>query len=305
MSIFQYGTRRPRGSKNAVTKSRRATKTLWRDLPEEFIQIDGLAARVESVPLNQLQFPDYQRQVNKDWVSKLAREYDFGQHEPMRISRRLDGSLWVMDGMHRTLAIRARVGEKHQAIPTRVYVFEGLTREQEATKFIIWNGAVKQLTATHMFPAMVASGDADAAEILRVVTKYGYEVSTASYPTNGKLLSPPLRKISQVVGPTGLSPLEETVAVIAEAFQEKTGDLRNMFVEALGDFIEIYHVQDVYSRDRLVKVVSHLDFAWFKAKQKTTADLDRNKKGHFKRAGRAILFGEYNKRIQQPLTWSE
>lgn len=302
MSIFQYTGRTNRPAKIAKRQGiRKQIKYLWEDLPENLVQIDGMTASLESVRLSELQIPtEYQRDYDQGWGNRLAREYDFARHDPMRVSRRKDGSLWVIDGQHRTMALRGRLGPK-AAMPVTVLVFENLSIADEARLFLQWNGSIRRATRSHTFPAQVTSNDPKAVEVRRVADEYGYEINQKSSGRNGALLPYPLLQINQSLKQCGLSPLEETVAVIQGAFGDRTACIRSMMVDSIGDFVDVYMDHPHYSRDRLIKILHTTDLDVFYAEQKLGVKYVGKQKSKLKVSGRKVLLTAYNKRIQHEL----
>jgi len=71
----------------------------------------------------------YQRTINSRYV-KIADQYDPLLFTPIRISKREDGTLWVVDGAHRVQAARRL---RLDTIPAMIY--EGLTVEEEKYMF--------------------------------------------------------------------------------------------------------------------------------------------------------------------------
>lgn len=301
MSISPFNGKRSHRSKNSQQGVRRQIKSLWEDLPENLVQIDGMPARLESVRLSDLNIPtDYQRNYDSTWGNRLAREYDFTRHDPMRVSRRADGSLWVMDGQHRTNALRLRLGPKGDT-PVMVHVFEALTLEQEARLYLQWNSNIRRATKSHTFNAEVKAGNKRAIEVERVANAYGYRINRHSSAKNGQLLPNPLMDLDQVIRVNGISALEESVAIIADAFADRTNHIQAGFMKAIGDFVETYYGHPDYSHDRFVKVLRTIDIDQFVAEQKAGMKYVEDTRAKMKISGRRLLLGVYNKRLQNPL----
>lgn len=117
--------------------------------------------------------------VSERRAEQIATAWDMTSVGTLSVSRRKDGSLFVMDGGHRTCAARI-VGIEH--LPAMVY--EGLNRAEEAR---IFNGVntFQQPSAISRFLARVAAGDVDACIIHSIIEGHGWKVSFDS--TDGHL----------------------------------------------------------------------------------------------------------------------
>lgn len=109
-------------------------------------------------------------------AAKIAAEWNLAMVGTITVSRRLDGTLFVMDGAHRTCAARERgVAE----LPALVY--DGLTRAQEAAMFAGLND-FKQPSYISRFLARVDSGDPQAVEIKGILDRRGWRIDVAPTP---------------------------------------------------------------------------------------------------------------------------
>lgn len=89
----------------------------------------------ESVEVSQLQIDQLvQRYIVESAARKLEREWDHNEIGTLVVSQREDGTYWVIDGQHR-LFVAKKKSYKHLDCE----VWHGLTRAQEARKFIRLN----------------------------------------------------------------------------------------------------------------------------------------------------------------------
>ena len=98
----------------------------------------------------------YQRPANLARVRKIAKEWDDMLMSPILLSKRADGTYWVMDGNHTRLAAREKFGADHE-LPCIVY--ENLTPQQEAEVFTRKNSSQKKPSYNQMLKAKLSAGD--------------------------------------------------------------------------------------------------------------------------------------------------
>jgi hypothetical protein len=76
---------------------------------------------------------DYQRDLRGSWVRRLASDFDPDKFGALEVSRRIDGTLVVLNGQHRLAAVEA-LGWTEQTVPCLVY--ENLSPSEEASVFV-------------------------------------------------------------------------------------------------------------------------------------------------------------------------
>jgi hypothetical protein len=117
----------------------------------------------------------YQRPVSWSWVNKIAQLFNRGAAEPIRVNRRPDGTISVIDGQQRTEAAK-KAGVTH--LWCHVYGF--MTPSEEAAQFQLWND-VHRMDARDLFRAQLASGDTGALAIQKLVEECGYMLTLESH----------------------------------------------------------------------------------------------------------------------------
>jgi len=107
-------------------------------------------------------------------IAEIAQAWDPAKVGTISVSRRADGTMFVMDGAHRVGAA------KELGIPTLpAIVYNGLTREEEADLFNGLN-TFKQPSAVSRFLARVDAGSQNEGVIKRIVEKYGWRIAAQS-----------------------------------------------------------------------------------------------------------------------------
>ena len=128
----------------------------------------------------------YQRSLDTDTsrtlVRSIAQHWNWDLCQPLVVSRRDDGMLYVIDGQHRLAAARLR-GDIQQ-LPAVVVQYASAA--DEAGSFVNLNQQRRPLTKIDIFKAAVASGDTESTQILAVIHAAGLTIAPHSNPTTWK-----------------------------------------------------------------------------------------------------------------------
>lgn len=139
--------------------------------------LDAAAAgTIEVVLLDDLNVDNtYQRDLDHGLVNKIAQEWDIAAAGPIVVSRRADGSMWIVNGQHRAAGAK-------QAGETEILaqVVHGLDRAGEAVLRLKGNTR-RGDTAQERFRAQVAAGNEESLAILKIAEQFG---TTVNYSNN-------------------------------------------------------------------------------------------------------------------------
>lgn len=116
----------------------------------------------------------YQRRMDQDRAQHIADEYDSNSFMVPVVSRRQDGSLWVMDGQHRITALRL-MGWDDQMVLCEVR--EGLTYEEEARLHVRLNRDRKKPTAMSEFNALLEAKDPMCLQVATICSDRGLSIT--------------------------------------------------------------------------------------------------------------------------------
>lgn len=138
----------------------------------------GNPPSVENRNPSELRLDDsYQRSTDNGasqaLIRKIANGWDWRMCLPLVVSKRDDGSLWVIDGQHRLAAALLRGDIPF--LPCVVGIYGSVA--DEAAMFVAMNRARKPMNRLDDFHAAIASGDSEAIEITRLITDAGFTVS--------------------------------------------------------------------------------------------------------------------------------
>lgn len=102
----------------------------------------------------------------------MVKGWDWALCQPLVVTRRDDGSLYILDGQHRHSGASARGDIPH--LPCVVVPSPGAKGEAEA--FVALNTKRQKLSQSDIFNGMLASGDADAVATQAMLEETGWKV---------------------------------------------------------------------------------------------------------------------------------
>lgn len=156
----------------------------------------------------------YQRKLNQRHVEEIAVDWDPYAADPITVSMRKDGSLWIVNGQHEAAAARLKGEEELLA-----WIWQGLTVREEADLRLKKNNG-KADTALEKFKGEVTKGDRRALAIVALLDKYGTYVNESATPSQGINCVGTLKDL-YIEDP---EILERTIKALKEAFVELKGD---------------------------------------------------------------------------------
>lgn len=121
----------------------------------------------------------YQRGLDEHHAQAIADNFDPQRLGPVAVVKRGDGSFFVVDGQHRTAALR-RLGVDHALCR----VLTAANREEEAKLFFDLNRDIKPVSAFYKFIARVRFKESVAAEIAEIVEDAGLRLCMDKLPGN-------------------------------------------------------------------------------------------------------------------------
>jgi len=128
----------------------------------------------------------YQRsEAGPSNTRRIAQDFKWNRFAVVSVSRRDDGSLWILNGQQRCCAARKRGGITH--VPCIVYDTHGSIAEaqkQEADAYLFLNTNVRRVTATSKFYAAVIAGRQPEVDIADFLGNFGMDVGDDSNDPN-------------------------------------------------------------------------------------------------------------------------
>ena len=138
----------------------------------------GMPPSIENRHPEELRLDDsYQRSTDngasRSLIKRIAKGWDWRMCLPLVVSKRDDGSLWVIDGQHRLAAAKLRGDIPF--LPCCVGVYGSVA--DEAAMFVAMNRSRKPMNRLDDFHAAIASGDSEAIQIAQLINGAGFTVS--------------------------------------------------------------------------------------------------------------------------------
>lgn len=161
------------------------------------------------VPIDEIEIDNgYQRPL-RNKVSRMATNWDYNLCDVVLVSYRKD-KFYVIDGQHRVAAAK-RVGIKF--LPCQIV--EGLSREDEAIRFVALNSNSSRLSQHDTWKANLLCGNPVDTEVKRICDKWGIDVSDAQGGRAKRLGS--LYTARQIVKTHGADVFDWILGVLHEA----------------------------------------------------------------------------------------
>lgn len=123
----------------------------------------------------------YQRGITKGRVTRMVMHFDPDAFGTITISKRADGTLFILDGQHRVRAL-LEMGWDDQRVPCLVYT--GLTVEEEARIFRLMNAESVSPKALDIFRARLTEGEEVAVGINTIANSLGLYITPVSSATS-------------------------------------------------------------------------------------------------------------------------
>lgn len=192
--------------------------------------LDDKGLHFEPVKLEDLNIdPLYQRPLRATKLSKMIEEFNPDELTAIVVSRRSDGTLWVLDGQHR-VEVLSRLGKAVVLGDIR----EGLTREQEAFLFYRLNEGQTAVGAWDKFRARLASKEPVAVRINGITEEAGFRIILHSGSTADERH---IAAVSSLERLYNIGKLKTTLEVIGAVWPHDKGAVQSYVLQGLGAFL--------------------------------------------------------------------
>ncbi len=194
----------------------------------------------------------YSRDVNKQFVSRLAQSWDRAAAGVVYLSLRNDGRYAIIDGCHRVDACRQAEGE-NACLPARVYI--DLSVQDEAALWHRYNRYRRQPTSTDVFRSRLEAGDPGALAIKQAVESADLSVYLSRVQRNaGDVVA--VVALQQAFDKLGQHGLTTILKILHEAFPDDVRGLQAPAISGLSRFWERYGA--TVDRSRLIDVLQRI-----------------------------------------------
>lgn len=187
----------------------------------------------------------YARPLSPYRVKQLNDEWDPLAVSPLTLSRRDNGSLWVIDGNHRRYVA---YGKGMLELPAMIH--SNLSRAQEADLYTKLGTVLGQTPATR-FQAKIVSGDAMANDLAVIADHHGFTLMGTGNYIEGNIAA--IARAEYIYARGGPEGWDWVLGMLAEAFEGQHQSLSSMTMEGAYGFYARY--ADKISRGEVARVM--------------------------------------------------
>lgn len=194
---------------------------------------------VPILPSKLMTDPFYQRSIKASHMKNIVRDFDENCINFPRVSKREDGTCYVIDGDH---TIRAWFA-KHGDTPISCIVYEGLTQQQEAQMFLKLNGSTfsKVVTASEKLNTMLNLKDPDMVDMVEAAelcgVKCAFATGGSSHNASTCYAPDAMYKVYKAYGRETLTDVLQTIIATWNGQKES---LQSGFIQGLAFFFHTY-----------------------------------------------------------------
>jgi hypothetical protein len=160
-------------------------------------------------------------------IARITLRWNWHYCQPLVVSRRGDGSLYVIDGQHRLSAAINRGDILH--LPC--VVIHGQESAEEAAAFVALNTQRQRLSQSDIFNAQLAAGDEAAKHVAEILAETGWRQTRAANPVVGTLTCAPM--IVKELRREGEAVVRNALTALREAYPDKPVGKMSMLLKAL------------------------------------------------------------------------
>jgi hypothetical protein len=182
-------------------------------------------------------------------IFHVKTKWNWNYCQPLVVSRRADGSLFVIDGQHRLSAALQRGDIAH--LPC--VVISGADSDGEASAFVALNTRRQKLSQGDIFNAMLAAGDADAKAVAKLLEETGWNMARSSNYNQwkpGQMFCAPM--IVKALKAEGECVVRNALTALREAYPNATVPNAATMLKAL---FHIYREKRVNDPDTLIEML--------------------------------------------------
>ncbi len=189
----------------------------------------------EQIPIkNLVSSQDYQRQLSKGHVKRLAANFDIYQVNPVKVSRR-DGINYVFNGQHTIESVAAVSGSRNT--PVWCMVYNDMDYQHEAEIFANQLKFTKGLTPYEIFMANIEAGSDKQLIIKELVESYQLSVS-GNKNTPGTICA--VSALEWIFDRQGYHTLDRTLRLAVNAWEGETNSLGANMLKGIARLIAAF-----------------------------------------------------------------
>lgn len=190
---------------------------------------------IERVPVASIKVDTYQGDLIPARVRRIVSKFDASIFQPITISIRADGEMYVMDGKHRLAGAKALGHEMILCI-----IYEGLSYTDEARFFAETQRSTNRrlLGARELFFARLEYEETQAVAIRSVLDRHGFHVSRQGTDSPRGINA--VAALDQAYKILGVDGLDEVIQIISSAWPENHDAVHNHAIAGMAVFWRRY-----------------------------------------------------------------
>lgn len=191
----------------------------------------------------------YQRDIHKEIINKIVREFDYHKVDPVKVSFR-DGVYYAFDGQHTAIGLYTKFGQDY-LVPCMIY-YDVCSWTDEGELFEGRNkrGFSKSVSTFELWKSRLARGDEAATRIMRIAEKYGLKIPTkGSCKGDGWIRA--LDALEGIYNDLGDQLFNEVLLIVSEAWHGSRESLVAPILRGMAVFVKAYYGD--YDRNALIK----------------------------------------------------
>ena len=174
---------------------------------------------------------EYQRLANKSMIKRIVENYDRHLLDAIRVSFR-DGKYYVLDGQHRTIALRKLFGDN---IKVWCQVFRDLSYTEEAKLFTMQLSS-RRISAIETFKARIESEDPDMILLKKISEKNQFQINSS----NTDYCLGCVNALEKLLKNNGADNLDRTYFLLRETWNGDKNFLTAPIIKAISLIIFVY-----------------------------------------------------------------
>lgn len=191
----------------------------------------------------------YQRDIHKDIINKIVKEFDYHKVDPVKVSFR-DGVYYAFDGQHTAIGLYTKFGQDY-LVPCMIY-YDVCSWTDEGELFEGRNkrGFSKSVSPIELWKSRLARGEEKATRIMRIAEKYGLKIPTERN-CKGDGWVRAVDALESIYTDLGDQMFNEVLLIISEAWHGAKESLVAPILRGMALFVKTYYGE--YDRKALIK----------------------------------------------------
>jgi hypothetical protein len=189
--------------------------------------------RIELIELSKIVPAGYQRSTQDKQVNSIIAKYNEAKLDALLVSEQSNGTFHVIDGAHRTEALR-EMGYTH----AMARILTGLTYEQEADLFARQGEDVRTLTGLDFYKAGIMAKNEVCLKLDKILSDNGFQVGKDKGKSFKSISA--VQTLQNIINEYGEKVLDETLRLIASTWNGLRKSTSREFLIGIAEFVHRY-----------------------------------------------------------------